>query len=148
MRIEDDLELAAPTESVWALTIDIERWPQLMSTVTSVERLDPGPLRAGSTARLKQPGQRATVWTVSEVDPGRRFAWWARTQGMRVVATHTLTPTGTGTRNHLAIDLDGPAAPVLGRVLRRRIARVLAAENAAFKAAAEASSDRGLRSPA
>jgi len=36
--------------------------------MTSVERLDDGPITLGSRARVKQPGQRPAVWTVTELE--------------------------------------------------------------------------------
>ena len=77
MRIEHTIDIAAPAERVWALTVDVESWPELSPTMTAVERLDGGPLRVGSTARVKQPGQRAKVWTVTAVQPGRPVPWRA-----------------------------------------------------------------------
>ena len=57
MRIEDSIDIAAPVERVWELTMDVESWPQLTPTITSVKRLDHGPLAVGSAARIKQPAQ-------------------------------------------------------------------------------------------
>jgi uncharacterized membrane protein len=138
MMIEHELTIDAPVETVWALTLDVERWPSLTPTITSVERLDDGPLAIGSRARLRQPGQRPTVWTVTELEPGRRFAWAARVFGVRMTGAHGLTPAGAGCRNHLSLQLEGRGAGVLGRLAGRRLARAIATENAGFKRQAEA----------
>jgi hypothetical protein len=133
MRIEHHLDIEATPEVVFGLTVDIERLPQLTPTVTTVNRLDHGPLRVGSQARLKQPAQRPAVWTVDALEPDQRFVWSTTTSGMRMVATHVVEPTAKGSRNSLYLDLSGIAATVLGPFLRRKIARVLATENEGFR---------------
>jgi uncharacterized membrane protein len=133
MRIEHHLDIEAPPSVVFALNTDIERWPTLTPTVTSVTRLDEGPLRAGSQALIKQPGQRATVWTVDTLEPDHRFVWSAQTAGLRMVATHLVDPTPTGARNQLRIDLTGPVARLVGPLLRRRLHTVLETENEGFR---------------
>lgn len=137
MRIEHRIDMAAAPEVVWSLTTDVESWPTMMSTVTSVERLDTGPMAVGSRARLVQPGQRPTVWTVTEVEPERLFAWEATVFGMHMVASHIIDPSPSGCRNTLVLDLSGGPTPILGRLLASRLRHVLATENAAFKHHAE-----------
>ena len=63
--------------------------------MTSVERLDDGPLAVGSRARVA-PGQRARVWTVTRLEPGRLFAWEARALGVRMNGSHHLEATAAG----------------------------------------------------
>ena len=133
MRIEHQLDIESPPSVVFALTIDVERWPSLTPTVTTVERLDDGPLRVGSQARLKQPGQRPTVWTVTALEPDRLFAWSATTFGMHMTATHLVAATPTGTSNTLRIDLSGWTAPIFGRLGRRKLLQTLATENDGFR---------------
>jgi uncharacterized membrane protein len=133
MRIEHQLDIEAPPSVVFALTTDVERWPTLTPTVTSVERLDDGPLRVGSQARLKQPGQRPTVWTVTTLEPDRTFVWTATATGMHMTATHVIEATSTGTRNTLRLDLSGWAAPIVGRLARGKLRATLATENDGFR---------------
>jgi hypothetical protein len=137
MRIEHVEHIDAPADVVWGLTIDIAAWPTLMPTVRSVARLDDGPLRAGSEARLVQPGLRPTTWTVRTVDAPRRFVWQARLLGVVTTAMHEIEPDGTGCRNTLALELGGWRGRLLGAVAGRRLRRTLAIENASFRAAAE-----------
>ena len=87
--ISHELEIAAPIERVWDLTLDIERWPELTPTITSVERLEVGPLAVGSSARLVQPRQSPRVWTVTDLQAPTRFAWSAR----QVIQKTSATPT-------------------------------------------------------
>jgi carbon monoxide dehydrogenase subunit G len=137
MHIEHRIDIAATPAEVFALTIDIERWPEVMPTVTSVERLDTGPLVVGSRARLVQPRQRPTVWTVVEIEPDRRFAWEAQVFGVHMVATHTIESTDSGCTNLLALDLSGRGARLMSAVLGRTLGRTLATENDSFRREAE-----------
>jgi hypothetical protein len=139
MRLESHAEIRASPQSVWELTQDIENWPVVTPTITTVERLDTGPLRLGSTARIKQPGQRPAVWTVTAIDPPRRFAWAAKVFTITMTGTHQIETTPDGSRNNLSIDLTGFASKLVGQLLRRRLQKAIDTENEGFKRAAEAS---------
>jgi uncharacterized membrane protein len=137
MRIEDSVEITAPVARVWELTLDVESWPQHTPTMTSVERLDTGPLGVGSRAQVKQPGQRAKVWTVTALEPERTFAWSTKSMGMTMTGTHALDAGKTGTTNTLTVEIEGPFSSLIGALLRRPIAKAIAQENHGFKTAAE-----------
>jgi uncharacterized membrane protein len=137
MHIEHEAEIGAPPETVWRLTTEVERWPDLLEAFTSVQRLEPGPLAVGSSARIKQPGQPERTWTVTEITAPRRFVWETHGLGLRMVASHDIEPTAAGCRNTLAIDLSGPVGAVVGRVVAKRIAETIAVENSVFTAEAE-----------
>ena len=77
MRWTDVLLIRAPADVVWRLTTQLADWPSFLPTVQRLERLDEGPLRVGSSARIKQPGQPAATWIVTRLDPGREFIWQA-----------------------------------------------------------------------
>lgn len=138
MRFDHTTDIAAPPEAVWHLTTDVERWPDLMDTVTSAQRLDDRPLQPGCTVRLRQPFQRPTVWTVTTVAAPRTFVWRAQVFGVTTVASHLIEPTPTGCRNTLVLELSGRGASLMGRLLGGRLRATLAAENDAFRRAAEA----------
>lgn len=139
MKVEHELELSASPQRLWELTLDIERWPEITPTIKEVTRLDEGPLRVGSRARLRQPGQRAKVWTVTTLDTERCFAWAASLAGSTVTGIHELEPTAQGVRSTLRVTLEGRTAWLVGPLLRPAVARAIAKENAAFQEAAEAS---------
>ncbi len=105
--------------------------------MTRIERLDGGPLAVGSATRVKQPGQRSTVWTVTTIDPPFYFEWRAKVFGTTMTAAHRLGETESGCRQTLSVDLAGTGSAVLARVLGRQIAKSLATENVAFKGQAE-----------
>ena len=136
--------MAAPPETVWAVATDVERWPDYMPTVTTVERLEDGPLRLGARAMIKQPGQRRALWTVTEMTPGRTFSWESRRRGMTMTGTHRVDPKGPGTRSTLTLTMTGPLTPVLGRLLGPLMRRVLETENRCF---AERAQDGARRAP-
>lgn len=138
MIFEHTADINAPTSTVWALTIDIENWPSLMPTVTSVERLDVGSLQVGSAARLKQPGQRPTVWTVTNIEPENHFAWTAKLVGVSTLAYHRIESTPSGCRNTLGLELTGRGSRLLGALVGRRMRKVLEVENDSFRKASEA----------
>lgn len=137
MRIENSIDIAAPIDRVWDLTLDVESWPDHSPTFTSIERLDDRPIAVGSKARIKQPAQRAKVWTVTELEDQKRFAWATRSMGTVMTGSHHLAEREDGTMHTLAVDIEGPLAPVIGLLIRRPIRNAIAKENQGFKAAAE-----------
>lgn len=138
VRIENGMAIDAPPEVVWAMTLDVESWPDHTPTMTRVERLEGGSIAIGSRARVAQPGQRAKVWTVDELDDGSTFAWSTRVMGATMRGRHAIAPGPTGCINTLSVEIEGPTARVLGLLVRRPIAKAIAKENEGFKTAAEA----------
>ena len=136
MDIQHTLTIPAPVDTVWALTIDVERWPQVMPTVTRVDRPDDGPLSVGSSARLEQPGLRPAVWTVKTFEPGRRFAWTSRLLGASIVGRHDIEPVPDGVRNTLTLELGGLRGRLIGTLFGNRLRATLATENESFRRAA------------
>ena len=138
MHIEDRVEIAASTDAVWALTVDVERWPDITPTITTVERLGDEPFGVGSEARIKQPRQRPAVWTVTQFDPGKTFAWATTTLGMRMEGGHHLEGDDHHTVNTLTLDVTGPLASTLGRLVAGQFRKAIQTENQGFKRTAEA----------
>ena len=137
MRWESELTIEAPVDVVWRLTTDIEHWPALIPTVTRLVRLDDGPLRVGSQARIKQPRQATAVWTVTRLEEGREFTWQTGRPGLTMVGYHLMRAVPGGCHNTLALEMTGFAAPLVGRLLGRTIQHSIDTENASFRAAAE-----------
>jgi hypothetical protein len=106
-----------------------------MPTVHSLERLDDGPLRVGSMARIKQPTQTA-VWTVTRLEDKREFTWETRRMGVRMTGRHLLSPAAEGTRNTLVIDVTGRGAGLFSALFGGVIRKYLLAEAEAFERAA------------
>jgi uncharacterized membrane protein len=137
MRYEETNLIDAPVELIWRLTTDVAGWPSFMPTVQRLERLDDGPLRVGSTARIKQPGQTAAVWTVTVLEPLREFTWESHRMGVRMAGRHLLEPAGDGTRNTLVLETDGRGAGVLTALFGGMMRKSLHQEAAAFARAAQ-----------
>jgi len=145
MKITDEIEISAPAEVVWHIQTDADRLAEWLPGFQSSARSDGGgPFVAGSRARIKQTGLPATEWTAQEVDDDlHRFVWSTKVLGMSLVATHVVTPSTTDGRvvNRLEVDASGGLTSVLAPVLKGRLAKQLAAENAALKARAEEQAD-------
>ena len=88
MIIQDRALIHAPVDVVWDVTVDVAGLPDATPTITKVEPLDALPLAVGGRARLTQPGLSTRVWTVTEVDPGRVFAWTTKVVGVRMTGRH------------------------------------------------------------
>jgi carbon monoxide dehydrogenase subunit G len=132
MRYEETTLIDAPVELIWRLTIRIDDWPTFLPTVQRLDRLDTGGLRVGSAARLKQPGQSNTVWTVTHLEPLREFTWETDRIGLRLTAHHLLEPVGAGTRMTLALETSGRAAGVASALFGGMMRSSLRQEAAGF----------------
>jgi len=133
MHLEHSLTIAALPEKVWDVTIDIERWPEWTPTMERVERLESGPFRPGSTARIKQPQFPPTVWRVTALTPGRSFTWETRVRGMYMIASHEVTPAPGGCTSTLRLEIRGLLATLLGPLVRRGALRSMAQENSGLR---------------
>lgn len=108
MKIEQTIEIAAPTAKVWAALVDVERWPDWTASMEKVERLGDGPFGLGSEVRIKQPKFPALAWKVTAFDPGTYFAWHASSRGVSTTAGHRVVPAEGGCTVTLTVDQGGP----------------------------------------
>jgi uncharacterized protein YndB with AHSA1/START domain len=126
------VDIAAPPDRVWAVMSDIEKWREWTASVRSITLRDPGPLRTGSRAWVRQPKFPPAHWTVTDVSE-RSFTWISRAPGMVVTARHSVTPIGTGSRATLSLNFAGIFGPFFGRLTRDINNRYLAMEAAGLK---------------
>jgi uncharacterized membrane protein len=133
------VEISAPPQRVWEVMTDVESWPSWTASVTSVTRLEDGPLRVGATARIRQPRLSETTWTVTALHPGESFTWVATSPGVRITAEHRVRPTPSGTVATLAVTQEGLLARLMSPFLARLTDRYLAMEAAGLKARSEES---------
>ncbi len=132
------IDITAPVERVWAVLSDVERWPEWTDTVRWVRRLDDGPLRTGSSAKISQPKIPTVDYVVTELEPGTSFTWVSGGSAALTTARHVLEPLpGDGTRVTLSIEQTGWLASVMGRLYRGITDRYLATEAAGLKARSE-----------
>ncbi|GAA3033478.1 SRPBCC family protein [Actinokineospora globicatena] len=87
--------IKAPLSTVWRLHTNVEAWPSWQGAVTSVKRLEPGPLRPGSRFRWTTPAPPTPTTpettlvitsTVGQVKPGQCVRWTgpAVGEGLRI----------------------------------------------------------------
>ena len=133
MKVKAFIHIEAPIDLVWAVTEDIERWPEWTPTVNSVKRVDDRPVGLGSRVRIKQPGLPEAIWTVTAFVPNEQFSWETRILGMHMVATHVLATEGAGAKNLLRIEVSGIVAVLQWPLLRVLMRRALSQENAGLK---------------
>ena len=137
--IQSSAVLAAARQSVWTELSAVERWPLWLPTVTSVEPLDGHVLRLGARYRVVQPGLRPAIWTVTVVEPRRRFAWEIRSPGLRVLADHLIDETSPGhSAVTLRVSFSGWMGAIVGRLTRATTERYLAQETNALQQRFEA----------
>jgi uncharacterized membrane protein len=88
MMTDDAIEIDAPAQLVWELFSDVERWPEWTTSVTSLVGEDGANLAVGRRFSIKQPGMPKLIWTVTELDPGRSWAWVQTAPGAVTSAHH------------------------------------------------------------
>lgn len=140
MKFEHAVEIAATPDLVWDVLIDIAGWPEWTDSVTTVERLDTGPLGVGSRARLKQPRLPVAVWEVTELEPGRSFTWVSHSALVTTTGEHVVMPVGgtsSGSLVRLVITQEGAMAGLAGRLAGSLTRRYLEMEAQGLKRRAE-----------
>jgi len=104
VRIEIETAITRPPADVFAAIIDVERYPEwlIASGIVRVDRLDRGPLAAGSRLRIAQTvAGRSTVLdaAVTVVAPGAAFGIRGKDKdGVTVEIDAVLAPDGLSTR--------------------------------------------------
>lgn len=133
------VDIAASPERVWDVLTDVEHWSDWTESVRWVRRLEDGPLRTGSTAKISQPKVPTVDWVVTEFDPGREFTWVSAGPGALTTARHSVEALpGGGSRVRLSVDQSGIVGSLVGRLYRGLTERYLAMESAGLKAQCEA----------
>jgi len=112
-----EVDIVATPARVWDVLVNVQQWPDWLPTVTSIERLDSGPLATGSRTRIVQPRLRPAVWRVTELDASKgNFVWIARSPGVTITGGHYITPTPLGCHALLTIAFSGLFAPLARRM--------------------------------
>jgi uncharacterized membrane protein len=114
------VEIFAPPERVWAVMLDVERWPEWTPTVTSAKRLEDGPLALGGRTKLVQPKLLPAVWRVTELDPRTGlFTWVTGRPGIKVTASHMVERTLDGSRVTNVLLYSGLLGALMARQLKQ-----------------------------
>src|SRR5581483_197786 len=127
------VDIEAPPNRVWMVLSDLEHWSQWTPSISSIRRLDDGPLAAGSRAIVRQPKLLPARWQVTKVEEGRGFTWIAVVPGVLVTASHYIEVNGSGSRVTLSLDFSGILGPIVARLTRGLNARYLALEAQGLK---------------
>jgi hypothetical protein len=134
MRFARTVEIDAPLDRIWAVLIDVERWPEWTASVRRAEKVDSGPLTAGSRVLVEQPNLRTSHYRVDVVRAPEDFTWTTRSPGVTTRAGHVLAPIGDGrVRMELTLDQSGPLAPLIGRLYGSLLRRYLGLEAEGLK---------------
>ena len=133
MTLEDTIEINASRERVWQVTVDVEAWPKWSPVMETIRREDTGDFKLGSSALIKQKQMAETRWTVTEIDPGHRFTWQARSLGIDMIATHSIVPGESAVTSILRIEMDGLLIKLLGPIMKALVAKSLKVENRGLK---------------
>ena len=127
----------ASPEQVWALLVDVERWPEMTKSISAARRVDEGPLHVGSEAIIEQPRLPRARWRVTDLAPGHYFTWETSSPGITTVGGHIVDPDGQGSRITLTLRMHGPLAPLLYALTSRLSRRYLTMEVEGLRRTAE-----------
>lgn len=138
MITDASIEIEAPAATVWAVFVDVERWPEWTASVEHVVALDGPGIEVGNRFEIKQPRFPNLVWEVTDVDPGVSWTWRQKSAGGVTLASHELVPLGPGrTLVRQRIDQRGPIGALVGLLIRRLTKRYLDLEGQGLKARSE-----------
>ena len=114
--VQRSLTINAPPERVYEAFVDHSRWLVWNPDMREMRLLNEGPLAPGSKARVAHKlNPFASTWEVTEVNPGRSFAWKSSFfPGLRLVFDHIAEGADGGTRATIRIDVEGPLAFLTG----------------------------------
>jgi hypothetical protein len=133
-------DIDAPTDVVFEVLIDVERWPEWTPTVTRVERLEGSSqaLAVSNRIRIVQPKVPPAEWTVTALEGGRGFRMMSHSPGATVVANHWVESSGDRrSRVTLSVAFSGWLGRIIGRAMRGLNERYLAEEAAGLKRRSE-----------
>jgi uncharacterized protein YndB with AHSA1/START domain len=134
MVYERSIDIEADPDRVWAVLTDVERWPEWTHSMVEVRRQGDGELTVGTKVRIRQPKVPAVTWEVTEVEPGRSFAWTAIAPGVTTVAEHRITPRGpSAVTVHLGIRRSGLLAGAVSALSAGLTRRYVAMEAEGLK---------------
>jgi carbon monoxide dehydrogenase subunit G len=135
MEVTASKRVDAAPDAVWAVMTDLNSFPEAISGIESVERLDDGTdFEIGTKWRETRVmfGRTATeVMWVTEIDPGRSYVVEASSHGAEYRTTQRVAPTNDG-GSILTMSFSGKPVSTMAKVMSATIGRFF--ENATRKA--------------
>ncbi len=119
MEIRLSIDISAATQQVYAVAMDIERWPEIVSAIISTEVLSEGPVAVGTVFRETRTmfGREASeVMTIAQLEPPYRYLFTAENHGTSYVTDHIIEQLPDGT-SRLSIIFSGRAQTVMAHLL-------------------------------
>ena len=117
--------------------IDIDRWHEWTPSISDITRLDGTTFELGKRVLIRQPKLPPAMWTISRIDPNRRFEWVNTSPGVKVTGHHSVEPTANGSRATLALSYKGIFGGLLARLTKGITLRYIAMEAGGLKARAK-----------
>jgi ligand-binding SRPBCC domain-containing protein len=142
MQFEASTVISAQPQHVWAVLVDVRRWPEWTASMRSVQPAEPGPIGAGSKVRIRQPKLPPVTWLVTEFEPGTSFTWVAKSLGATTVGWHRLETDGDRTTATLGLRQQGPLGKAFGLLGGRLIRRYITMEAEVLRRRCEGSAHR------
>lgn len=135
--------IAAPAPAIWPVLANVSAWPEFIDPVEGVEPLDGPNLKPGARFAVRQKGVRRTVWTVTALEPSRRFTWEAEAGGVALRADHLMAPEGKrATLLTISFEIAGALGKAAAVLMRGKAERFIDAELDGVLARAEAKRTR------
>jgi hypothetical protein len=129
-----EIAIEAGPETIWAVLIDVDRWPTWNSAVKMARMA--GPLAEGTSFRWK--ASSLTITSVfREVNPHRTLGWSGQTLRIPALHAYTLDPGPLGTLVRSTESWDGLLASLFPRVMKTKLQQSLEFGLACLKAEAE-----------
>lgn len=124
--VKSEIVIAAPVEKVYALAKDIERFPEFMEDVQSVEILEDNPPRRVSRwVGIVKEFNRTVTWTEEDFwDDQQRRCTFRQTEGdyTQYEGEWEFREDPQGTRVHLRIDFEYDV-PLIGALIKGLLQR-------------------------
>lgn len=116
MHQHHEVGICACPDYVWAVLVDVARWPEWAPTLREVVPYDGGPLVVGGRVRVSARNLPVREWQVAEIRPHGGFTWHEVGVGSTARLGVAITPDPPGTRVGFTHECSGWVGTVVGRV--------------------------------
>lgn len=119
MQVEHRIIVAAPPETIFAIYADVANW-HTWDPDTESASLE-GPFRVGTRGKLTPTEGNSVPMLVTEIVTDRSFTVESRIPLFRMRFEHELLPRGASTEVIHRVTFSGLLAPIIGRLLVKRL---------------------------